>query len=137
MATTRRGFLKLLGAAAVVPILPGVILEKPARNRTKIILVEDYIAGFQYYDGVKPEIAQAFRVSDILRLVREPQNRYDDQAIQIFTAAGDKLGYVPRAVNEIPARIADQGFTLEAEIVEIDLEAPTWEQVLVKVYLAV
>ena len=70
-------------------------------------------------------------------LNREPENRYDDQAIAVRTGDGHMIGYVPRDINPVPAVIADQGVILTAEIIRVDLNASPWERVRIRMYQVV
>jgi hypothetical protein len=83
---------------------------------------------------MRPEVFRKLREGDALLLRREPGNPHDELAIAIFTGPGDKLGYVPRPYNDIPAIIADQDVHLRAEIAEIYPDAETWERVLVSLW---
>jgi hypothetical protein len=44
-----------------------------------------------------------------LVLVREPDNQHDPDAVAIYSAAGEHLGYVPRSENIDLARDLDAG----------------------------
>lgn len=57
---------------------------------------------------------------DRLVLVREPDNKYDTYAIRIQNAEGKKLGYVPRTMNHIPARLMDAGKVIYAKVAGLD-----------------
>lgn len=128
----RRKFLKSLGLMTFFPFLkiPALAPEKPRQ----ILLADFFIAGFQYYEGVKAEIFQTLKEGKELVLRREPDNPHDPLAIAIFTKGGHKLGYVPRTCNYSPALIADQDVRLCAEIAEIDPNAEPWERVMVSLW---
>ncbi len=105
----------LIGAAgAIVPA--GQVISKSIETQ-KVRLGVDFIAGFQYYDG--PDAEPLLEAGMPLQLNREPHNRYDRNAIEIWS--GDaKLGYVPRAGNKPVARLMDDGVKVEAKILELD-----------------
>lgn len=128
----RRGFLHWLGLSTSAAVLP--LPATRAETRQQVDLIDTSIAGLQYYAGRQLAVLQTLRVGDQLELRREPTNQHDDLAIEVFTLTGHKLGYVPRFVNEIPARLADQGIELGAEIYAIDLEADWWERIMIAVY---
>ena len=49
-----------------------------------------------------------------IKLVREPENKYDRWAIAIYTQNDEMLGYVTRYKNESIARLMDGGHTFHA-----------------------
>ena len=61
-------------------------------------------------------------VGTALVLRREPLNERDELAILVETAAGEKIGYVPRKHNPILARLMDAGKQLAAKVVRKELE---------------
>ena len=128
----RRKFLKFFGLAPFFPFLktPAAAPEKPRR----ILLAEFFIAGFQYHEGMKPDIFWTLKESEALVLRREPDNPHDPLAIAIFTKEGHQIGYVPRTCNYSPALIADQDVRLSAEIAGIDPKAEPWERVQVSLW---
>jgi len=108
----RRDFLKVLGAVTLSPL---VHASPEVRQRTrKIYLKSVLIAGFEYYDGY--DIFDQLAIGDELELRRQPENPYDNKAIEVYTHNGYKLGYIPRIDNPIPAAIADQKVAIGAEI---------------------
>jgi HIRAN domain len=103
---TLLSLLNRAGAAAGLP-------QPFARD---IILLECHVAGTAYRD--LNEIESNLRAGGELTLRREPDNEHDDLAIQILTANGIHLGYVPRAKNETLARLMDAGKFLFAKLTE-------------------
>jgi hypothetical protein len=77
-------------------------------------------AGTQYYeaDSVRP----ALREGVPLALRREPTNRHDPLAVEVFTVSGSKLGYVPRLDNQAVSRLMDAGRTVTAQVARL----PRW-----------
>ncbi|KAI9572249.1 SNF2 family N-terminal domain-containing protein [Boletus coccyginus] len=59
------------------------------------------IVGIQYYEGL---VAPGEQV----RLVRQPQNPYDRNAIQVKNIGGDQVGHIPRNVASRLAPVLDQ-----------------------------
>ena len=127
----RKGFLSslLIGAAgAIVPA--GQVISKSIETQ-KVRLGVDFIAGFQYYDG--PDAEPLLEAGMPLQLNREPHNRYDGNAIEIWS--GDaKLGYVPRSGNIPIARLMDEGVKVQAGILEIDPLSFPWGSVKMELY---
>lgn len=75
------------------------------------------IAGVSYpnTDGSSRQAAlRGCGAGERLRLVREPDNPYDDEAVAVFRATGEQLGYVTeRANNEVSVWL-DDGVRVEA-----------------------
>ena len=80
----------------------------------EIFLIDTYIAGLAYYEAA--EILAVEGEPPALALRREPGNPYDALAIEVLTADRQKLGYVPRKINPILARLMDAGKMLGAVI---------------------
>lgn len=97
-----------------------------------ILLQASPLAGFQYYQG--KQVWAEMREGDVLELVREPQNAYDQRAVRVEWH-GIKLGYVPRRDNEAVARLLDRGNRLEARITRLSTSRNPWQRVLFEVYL--
>ncbi len=59
-----------------------------------LIFFDTYVAGTTHIEGIE-ELEPHLNVVDGLEFFREPDNRYDKQAIVIKTIDGGKIGYVP------------------------------------------
>jgi hypothetical protein len=57
------------------------------------------IAGFNNYDGAPNEL-MGMRPQTRLVLKPEPTNPHDPNAIEVYSTAGVKLGYIPRVDNK-------------------------------------
>jgi len=81
--------------------------------------LECHIAGTSYQDleAVEPDL----NIGDALLFRREPDNAHDPLAVAIYDRQERKLGYLPRAKNEVPARLMDAGKLLFGK-----LEAKEW-----------
>jgi hypothetical protein len=79
----------------------------------RIVIQDSPLAGFRYYDG--KALWYQLRIGDALRLVREPANPHDANAIRIEWD-GRMLGYVPRRENAHLARQMDHGAAIAARI---------------------
>ena len=80
------------------------------------------------------ELEPYLNEDDELDFIREPDNKYDSQAIAITTAYGIKLGYVPREDNKIAARLMDAGKILFGRILMKEKKG-SWIKIYVKVFL--
>ncbi len=107
------------------------------RRFKRVYLFETRVAGFQYHEGKNPEVAALLKPGVELVLVREPENKYDEKAVAIYTKQGNHVGYIPRDENHIPAAMADQDLFIGAEIIrfraDLVLIAP-WECLQVRVF---
>lgn len=86
-----------------------------------IFLLETHVAGLAYHQMAQalPDLA----VGKSLTLRREPSNTHDPLAIEILTAGGLRLGYVPRYRNPVLARLMDAGKHLIATVASIGADA--------------
>ena len=62
------------------------------------------------------EIIKKLKSGDIVLLEREPDNRYDENAIRVDNWQGQKLGYIPRQKNPPLAKLIDDGRLLYAKV---------------------
>ena len=54
------------------------------------------ITGLNHYYGAKP-----FEIGRIIKLIKEPDNEYDNEAIVAFLPFIDKIGYVANSTNTV------------------------------------
>ncbi len=125
---TRRRVLKLLGLAAGAPLAPGAEAAPPS-----LMLLHTVINGMAYYDG-GPDVVERLKEGTPLLLRREPTNPYDRNAIEVYTEAGIKLGYLPRRDNAVLANLADQGMPLTATVTGAEPSMWPYDCVELKVY---
>ena len=85
---------------------------------TPVELFICHIAGTMYREGIEAEVP-LLKTGQVLKLVREADNPYDERAIRIETEDGFHLGYVPRCLNREPAGWLDCGGTLQASLVSV------------------
>jgi len=83
-------------------------LSIPKPFEKDIFLFDTYVAGTTHIEGIE-ELEPHLNNDDRLEFFREPDNRYDKQAIVIKTVDGVKIGYVPKQDNVIFARLMDAG----------------------------
>jgi hypothetical protein len=95
-----------------------------------IHLLDCHVAGTSHLDlaGVEPQLLSG----DLLVLRREPDNPHDPLAILILDRRGAKLGYIPRAKNEVLARLMDAGKLLRSQ-----LGRKAWEGAWLKLEISV
>lgn len=129
----RRGFLRALISAPWVLLMGGGFAAAKPEGTRAVSLCRCAIAGFQYYQG--QALLPTLVTGQTLVVQREPDNPHDPLAIAVHTAAGGKLGFLPRRLNEIPAALMDSGRNLTAVITDVDREAPPWAMVEVELRL--
>lgn len=98
---------------------------------TEIHLFDTFVAGTTHLQD--PSVLATVSVGEKLTLRRE-KNKFDDNAILILNAAGQKLGYVPEKDNLIFARLMDAGKMLIAKISGIEKKG-SFCQITVGIYL--
>lgn len=109
---------------------PLMILEGADQG---IRMQRTHIAGTSYIEDID-EIIEEMTVGEQLRLVREPENIYDEKAIRIENLAGEKIGYIPKDENNLYARLMDDGFYLFARFVSCE-ERGTWLYIVMDIYI--
>ncbi len=127
----RKGFIKSLFLGSAGALVTGKVFSEETKKQPKNRLMVDFIAGFQHYDG--PDAETLLEVGMSLQLNREPHNRFDKNAVEIWT--GDaKLGYIPRSVNSAVANLMDKGKKVEATVLELTPSAFPVGSVKVEVF---
>jgi hypothetical protein len=96
-----------------------------------IYLININIAGTSYID--MSEIYNNLLEDDMLYLVREPNNAYDLNAIEIITTKGYVIGYVPKENNLILKNLMDKGKYLYGKIKEI---SDDYNNINIEIYLS-
>lgn len=102
---------------------------KPLIN--EIYLFDSYVAGTTYLDD--KSVLDEIKVGDKLSLMRE-KNKFDQNAILLFTESKKKLGYVPEKDNLIFARLMDAGKLLTAKIQKIEKKG-SFTKINIGIYL--
>lgn len=87
-------------------------LIKPLQN--EILLFDSYIAGTTHIED--ESVFDNLKEGDKLILQREPDNRFDENAILVLDPKSRKLGYIPEKDNIVFARLMDAGKYLTAKI---------------------
>lgn len=118
----RRSFLGFLALF----FLPKTV---PADERNRVLMLNRCcVAGLQYHPGVGLRLQSG----DALKMVREPSNPYDGNAVALY-AKGLKLGYIPKKENTTVAMLLDQNAVLAARVERFDAGAKSWERVKIVV----
>lgn len=124
----RKTFLSNLLGLGGLSILP----RQWINSSRSVLLLECFVAGFKYYEGLK--LLSAMREGDTLELVREPDNIYDECAIAL-RYNDKKIGFIPASKNEMLSNLLDNNILeLRTEILTLDPSARPWEQVYLGVF---
>lgn len=97
----------------------------------EIHLFDSYIAGTTHLND--KSILDEIKVGDKLSLQRE-DNKFDSNAILVFSSDKRKVGYIPEKDNIIFARLMDAGKMLSAQINNIDIKG-TFHKISIGIYL--
>lgn len=131
LRASRRGLLRGLLAGGLALLAPRPSGAVPASARARIFLQETHVAGTAYYRA--KDLTASLAAGQELILRRQPDNPYDSLAIEVLTASGDKLGYVPRAANPPYARLMDAGHAVSARIAVV--QRGKWDLVRMEIGL--
>ena len=131
----RRSFIKsLLGLPLLIPPKDAFIKPEIECNNKTILIQESPVAGFQYYEGKR--LWKKLSMRDTLKLIREPDNPYDENAVEIYWKER-KLGYLPSVENTAVAQMMDQGQEITARIISKQKSWNPWECLTVEVWLQI
>ena len=108
-----------------------LVVPKPFEK--DIFLFDTHVAGTSHIEGIE-ELGPHLNIDDRLDFFREPDNRYDKEAIAIKTAGGVKIGYVPKQDNVIFARLMDAGKLLFGRISGKEKKG-SWVKLDIKVFM--
>ncbi len=103
----------------ILPIVLALLLSAGAAAqsvRSEMLVQHSLAAGLRHHEA--KSVWRSMSVGDELRLVREPTNSQDVNAVRIEWQ-GFTLGYLPRGENAAVARQLDRGAALRARIVEL------------------
>jgi hypothetical protein len=98
----------------------------------EIFLIETHIAGTSHIDieETEPDLSE----NDIMVFKRDPDNKYDNLAIRIYTKDGQNIGFVPRDNNEILAHLMDAGKLIFGKLISKEWQG-SWLYLQIKVFL--
>ncbi|MBS5883686.1 MULTISPECIES: HIRAN domain-containing protein [Clostridium] len=105
--------------------------ELPLPFETNIYLQTVLIAGINYYIEESITLLEGEKII----LKREPENKYDKYAIELYTEKNKKIGYVSKRNNKIFARLMDAGKILYAEIRTINYYFEEIEEIWIRIFL--
>ncbi len=94
----------------------GFGIESPFTR--EISLGKQPIVGMRYQGG-SDELVQDLEPGSRITFLREPENRFDPDAVMALDEHGRKLGYIPRHENRIPGALLDAGKSLYGIATEV------------------
>jgi hypothetical protein len=127
---------------SLVPIDPAILvimrggpagMTLPMPFGRELMLLDCHVAGTGYIEDME-DIAVDLAVGAPLALRREPANSHDTLAILVFDERGRKLGYVPRAKNEVLSRLLDAGKLIYGRITHLEW-SDDWLRIEMRVYM--
>lgn len=119
----KEGVVSLVSSQELGDIIKPLIRE--------IHLFDAYVAGTTHL--ADKSVLDEIKCGDNLILQRE-DNKFDSNAVLIFTEDRKKLGYIPQKDNIIFARLMDAGKMLKAKISDIKMKG-NFTQISIGIYL--
>ena len=114
-------------------VASGATLDRLIKPLThEILLFDSYVAGTGYVKD--EEVFAEMKVGDRLVLQREPENRFDGNAIVVLDAQKRKAGYIPEKDNIVFSRLMDAGKYLIAKVVRME-EKGSFRQINISIFL--
>lgn len=98
----------------------------------EIFLLDIVVAGTSYCKNIE-ELYPSLIPGTTLKMVRQPQNEYDDMAIAIYLEK-DKIGWVPQEMNQIISRLMDAGKAFFCRITEVSKKGK-WAKIDAGIYM--
>lgn len=123
----------------------GAELTLPLPFERDIFLLGTDVVGTSYVENIAA-LYETLQEGERVRLVREPENPYDEYAIRIDAlpedgeisrealVPGSKLGYIPRDRNKIFARLMDAGKDLYGTVRHKEIVGGYY-RIVIKVFL--
>lgn len=99
----------------------------------EIYLIDAHIAGTSHIYNIE-DIEPSLKRGMPLKFMREPDNPADDMAIIVKDGEDRKIGYVPRAKNEILARLMDAGKLVYCKVYDKQW-VDDWLLITIEIYL--
>ncbi|MGI9250766.1 MAG: HIRAN domain-containing protein [Pseudohongiellaceae bacterium] len=138
----KRSFLQALvgaGGLGLSSLASGKIINQGAAwgntlsgtTGRALLIQTSPLAGFQYYEGER--LWSKMKPGDNLRLCRAPENKYDNQAVEVWWQ--DKmLGHIPRMANTAVSQMMDRGDMLYGTINTMTESDDSWKEIALDVW---
>ena len=85
---------------------------------TKEIQIFDCFVSETY--DTKKSVISKLKKGDEISAKKDENNLFDDFAVALFNANGDKIGYIPELSSSIVTKFINAGKLIKAKIVDID-----------------
>ena len=105
----------------------------PLPHIHEIFLIDCRIAGTTHVEEIDDKTANIDK-GTLLMFRREKDNQYDALAIQILNDKKERIGYVPKAKNEVLARLMDAGKLIFGRVEEKE-KVDDWIKISIKVFM--
>ena len=105
----------------------------PLPHIHEIFLIDCRIAGTTHVEGIDDKTANIDK-GTLLMFQREKDNQYDALAIQILNDKKERIDYVPKAKNEVLARLMDAGKLIFGRVEEKE-KVDDWIKISIKVFM--
>jgi len=101
----------------------------------EVFLLDINVAGTGYCEQMK-DIYPKLQIGTVLQLRRDPQNKYDKQAIGVYYEQ-IRIGWVPRTMNTIISRLMDAGKAFFCRITTLNEKDPDnpWKDIECKIFM--
>ena len=101
----------------------------------EVFLLDIEVAGTGYCEQMN-EIYPKLQNSTVLQMRRDPQNKYDKQAIGIYYEQ-TRIGWVPRTMNTIISRLMDAGKAFFCRVTDLSEQSTDnlWKHIACKIYM--
>lgn len=100
----------------------------------EVFLLDIVVAGTSYCEQID-EIYPLLSEGTVLKMQRNPQNKYDENAIGIYFNQV-RIGWVPRTMNTIISRLMDAGKAFFCRVVGLDTEDHgKWKKIDCKIFM--
>lgn len=99
----------------------------------EIFLLDIVVAGTTHCEKIH-EVYAHLEKGLVLKMQRQPKNRYDNNAIAIYYEK-IRIGYVPRELNLIISRLMDAGKAFFCRIEDVELVDDYWVKISAKIYM--
>ncbi len=91
-----------------------LMMDVPFKHEVQ--LMRTYVAGTDFVPNIR-ELVVDVKEGCRLKLLREPQNPYDSNAIAVMNSDDKRIGYIPKRANESIAALMDAGKDLYCGVV--------------------
>ena len=98
----------------------------------EIFLLDIVVAGTTYCEQID-EIENELLPETILKMIRQPQNEYDELAIGVYFN-NIRIGWIPQELNEVISRLMDAGKAFFCRINSVKRKNK-WVKIDAKIYM--